>query len=105
MKRLSDADFIRITGEFANSAQALLNATMLVNDDPIRADMVKHLEHEFDLLMAKEAQLQLMMKSKNYDREMVLMEMQECSKLANDLATRIREKLEPLSAFNGILPS
>lgn len=105
MKRTSDAEFVRITGEFANSAQSLLDASMLVNDDPIKADMVKHLEPEFDALMAKEAQLQLLMKNKNCDREMVLVEMQECTKIANKLTASIREKLEPLVMFNGILPS
>lgn len=104
-------EFIQITDAFARSAQELLDASMLVDDDPIKADMVKHLAPEFDALMAKEAHLHLIMKNKDYDREMVLTEMQACTRMANELTTRIREKLEPLIGFSvldaskSILPS
>lgn len=85
----------RAFDEYEASSSELLKAAMLVDNDPIKIEMISHLYPDFEVIMSRQVGLELFVK-KNYDRAFVSSEMNEISKLSFELSKKIRQRLEPL---------
>ena len=94
----NDLEFINITSDYLESSAKLAEAASLAGEDPIKQDMIAFIEARF-LQMCARAEGVRLLAAKDYqeNREFILAEMTEITKLNLDMAEEITQKLGKLS--------
>ena len=92
-----DENFIEIMTDFVRSSQALADAAKLCADDPIKQNMVMHVQEEFETVQARSEGIKLLV-TKNYtdNRDFIIEELKQMIKSNHKIASDIRKALEGL---------
>ena len=92
-----DNEFVELVEGYLKSSRELRDAASLINDDPIKQDMIAHIAKEFTEVWQRSEALQVLMK-KDYEncREYILQEIKEITAINYDIARRIKNKLKPI---------
>ena len=93
-----DAEFIELVAEFLESSRDIREAAELTEGDPIKQDMIKGITKEFlEACARSEALRTLVDSSYEKNREYILLELKEITKLNRSISAQIRKKLAPLA--------
>jgi len=94
-----EEDMLNVTTSFLESSEALADAAALCEDDPIKQDMISFIQPHFLKMCAKSEGIRLLAeKSYNDNRNFILQEMKEVTKLNFYMAEEIKKKLEQLAS-------
>ena len=89
-----DKEVWTITKEFLESSERLLRAASLTNSDPIKQEMISFTRDDFDKMMARSEALKMMLESDfQNNKNFILSEMVEITKLSLEIAKKIEDKL------------
>ena len=92
-----EKDFQQITNEYLEASEVLAHAAGLASEDPIKQDMIAFIQPQFVEMCAKAEGVRVMsVQSYHENKEFILQEMKEITKLNLDMARQIREKLGKL---------
>jgi hypothetical protein len=93
-----DAEFVELVAEFLESSKDIRDAAELTEGDPIKQDMIKGITKEFlETCARSEALRTLVDTSYEENREFILSELKEITKLNRSISAQIRKKLAPLA--------
>jgi hypothetical protein len=93
-----DAEFVELVAEFLESSKDIRDAAEMTEGDPIKQDMIKGVTKEFlDVCARSEALRALVDSSYQENREYILSELKEITRLNRSISAQIRKKLAPLA--------
>jgi hypothetical protein len=93
-----DAEFVELVTEFLESSKDIRDAAEMTEGDPIKQDMIKGITKDFlDVCARSEALRTLVDSSYEDNREYILLELKEITKLNRKISSEIRKKLAPLA--------
>jgi hypothetical protein len=93
-----DAEFVELVAEFLESSKDIRDAAEMTEGDPIKQDMIKGVTKEFlDVCARSEALRALVASSYQENREYILSELKEITRLNRSISAQIRKKLAPLA--------
>jgi hypothetical protein len=93
-----DVEFVDLVTEFLESSRDLREAAEMTNDDPIKQDMIKGVIDDFlEVTRRSEAIRLLVETSYSENREYILSELKDITKINKSISISIRKKLAPLA--------
>ena len=93
-----DAEFVELVAEFLESSKDIRDAAEMTEGDPIKQDMIKGVTKEFlDVCARSEALRALVDSSYQENREYILSELKEITRLNRSISAQIRKTLAPLA--------
>jgi hypothetical protein len=83
-----------ITKEFLESSERLLKAASLTDSDPIKQEMISFTRPDFDKMMARSEAMKILLNEDfQNNKNFILSEMVEITKLSLEIAKKIEDKL------------
>ena len=97
MMEMFENSFIQVTTDYLDASAKLAEATALCGDDPIKQEMISFIHDDFIKMCARSEGIRLMAEGA-YDenREFIMAEMKEVTKINKTMAQQIRDKLASL---------
>jgi len=97
MMEMFENSFIQVTTDYLDASAKLAEATALCGDDPIKQEMMSFVHEDFVKMCARSEGIRIMTEGA-YDenREFIIAEMKEVTKLNMMMAQQIRDKLSSL---------
>jgi hypothetical protein len=93
-----DAEFVELVTEFLESSRDLREAAEMTNEDPIKQEMIKGIVQDFLEVSRRSEALRLLVEdSYGENREFIISELKEITKLNKSISSEIRKKLAPLT--------
>ena len=93
-----DAEFVELVADFLESSKDIREAAEMTEGDPIKQDMIKGITKDFlDVCARSEAVRTLVENSYGENREYILLELKEITRLNRKISSEIRKKLAPLA--------
>ena len=93
-----DVEFVDLVTEFLESSRDLREAAEMTHDDPIKQDMIKGVIDDFlEVTRRSEAIRLLVETSYSENREYILSELKDITKINKSISASIRKKLAPLT--------
>lgn len=93
-----DTEFVELVTEFLESSQDIREAAEMTDGDPIKQEMIKGITKDFlDVCARSEAIRTLVENSYSENREYILSELKEITRLNRKISSEIRKKLAPLA--------
>lgn len=86
-------DLKEVAEAFVESSEQLVLACQLCGDDPLKQELVRNIHEDFLKMQMRFMGLQLMVQKGTIEREMVLAEMRELTRLNRSLAKKVEDKL------------
>ena len=98
MMEMLEDDFIQTTQEYLEASAKLADATALCGDDPIKKDMISFITDDFLKMCARSEGIRAMAQnSYNENREFIIAEMKEVTRITLQMAEQVHKKLGSLS--------
>ena len=97
MMEMFESGFVQVTTDYLDASAKLAEATALCGDDPIKQEMISFIHDDFVKMCARSEGIRLMAEG-DYDenREFIIAEMKEVTKLNLIMTQQIRDKLSSL---------
>ena len=93
-----DAEFVDLVTEFLESSKDIREAAEMTDGDPIKQDMIKGVVQDFlDVCLRSENLRNLVENSYGENRDYIIKELKEITKLNRSISAQIRKKLAPLA--------
>jgi len=93
-----DVEFVDLVTEFLESSRDLREAAEMTEEDPVKQDMIKGVIDDFlEVSRRSEAVRLLVETSYSENREYILSELKDITKLNKDITKEIRKKLAPIT--------
>lgn len=93
-----DTEFVELVTEFLESSRDIREAAEMTDGDPIKQEMIKGVTKDFlDVCARSEAIRTLVENSYSENREYILSELKEITRLNREISSEIRKKLAPLA--------
>jgi len=97
MMEMFENSFIQITTDYLDASAKLAEATALCGDDPIKQEMISFIHDDFVKMCARSEGIRIMTEGAySENREFIMVEMKEVTKLNMILTQQIRDKLSSL---------
>jgi len=92
-------NFMKTCEAFVNSSEQLRDAAGLVDEDPVKQDMVAFIIPDFNQMWARSEGIKVLLEGASFaeNREFVLQEMEAVTEQNLKMAQQIIEKLAPLT--------
>ena len=97
MMEMFESGFVQVTTDYLDASAKLAEATALCGDDPIKQEMISFIHDDFVKMCARSEGIRLMTEgSYGENREFIIAEMKEVTKLNMIMTQQIRDKLGSL---------